>query len=78
MSCYTCIMRYYKAVEITKPEAHSIIATADASLCDIVVISHFDRWYDVRQMTRGELEAFVADLARAETAAADTQTSLLN
>jgi hypothetical protein len=71
-------MRYHKAVEITKPEADSIIATADASLCDTVVISHFDRWYDVRQMTRGELDAFVADLARAEIATADAQTSLPN
>lgn len=71
-------MRYHKAIEITKPEANSIIATADAFLCDTVVISHSDKWYDVRKMSCGELEAFVADLARAEIAAADAQTSLFN
>ncbi len=62
-------MRYHKAVEITHREADSIIATGGASLTDVVVISHGDKWFDVRSMTRAECEAFFADLARAEIAA---------
>ena len=65
-------MRYHKASRVTKPEADSIIANGTASLSDVVVISHGKHWYDVRAMTRAELEAFVADLAREELAEAPT------
>lgn len=62
-------MRYHKAVEITKIEADSIIEKPGASPTGIGVISSCDRWYDVRSMSLAELEAFTADLARAEIAA---------
>jgi hypothetical protein len=65
---YTEGMRYHKAVKVTKPEADYIIGSGTASLTDTVVLSHMDSWYDVRAMTSAELEAFVADLARAELA----------
>jgi len=71
-------MRYHKAVEITQAEADSIIKTGGVSLTDTVVISHNDKWYDVRAMTRAECEAFVADLARAEIAAQAEQLRLPN
>jgi len=76
--CYTHGMRYHKAVEITQPEADSIITIGGVSLTDTVVISHGDKWYDVRSMTRAECEAFVADLARAEIITQDAQLRLPN
>jgi hypothetical protein len=76
--CYTPGMRYHKAAKITQSEADLIIANGGASLSDTVVISHGDKWYDVRSMTRAECEAFVADLARAEIAAQDEQLRLPN
>ena len=74
--CYTQVMRYHKAVEITRPEADSIIAVGGVSLTDTVVISHGDKWYDVRSMTRAECEAFVADLAREEIITQDAELRL--
>jgi hypothetical protein len=71
-------MRYHKAVEVTKVEADSIIATTGASPTGIVVISHCEKWYDVRSMTRTEIEAFTADLARAEIAAEEAKMALPN
>jgi len=71
-------MRYHKAVEITKIEADSIIASPGASPTGIGVISSCERWYDVRSMTHAELEAFTADLARAEIAAEGTKAALPN
>jgi hypothetical protein len=62
-------MRYHKAVEVTKPEADYIIRSGCSSLTDTVVLSHMDSWYDVRKMTAAEIDAFVLDLARAESAA---------
>ncbi len=76
--CYTHSMRYHKATEITQREADSIIATGGVSLTDTVVISHGDKWFDVRSMTRAECEAFVADLARAEIIAQQEQLLLPN
>ena len=61
--------RYHKAVEITEAEADLIIATSKDSVTDIVVISQAEKWYDVRAMTKGELDAFSADLERAKIAA---------
>jgi len=71
-------MRYHKASEITKPEADSLIAVSGACVTDIIVISHGERWFDVRAMTRPEIEAFVADLAREEIAAENAKTALPN
>jgi hypothetical protein len=61
-------LRYHKAIEISRPEADFIIATAASSRSDVVVMSHLDRWYDVRSLTGREIDEFVADLMRAETA----------
>lgn len=69
-------MRYHKAVKVTKPEADFIIATGISTLSDVVVISRGDNFYDVRALSHSEVEAFVADLARAEHAALEAQTSL--
>jgi hypothetical protein len=59
-------MRFHKAIEISRPEADFIIGTSLGS--DVVVISHSDKWYDIRRLTGSELDEFVADLLRAEMA----------
>jgi hypothetical protein len=59
-------MRYHAAIEVTKPEADFIIATGTSALTDIVVVSQGGKFYDVRALSRYELDAFLADLARAE------------
>jgi len=74
----TCAMRYHKANEISKSDAEHIIATSDSAVTDIVVISHGERWFDVRSMTSREIDAFVADLAREELAEDDDRQSLPN
>jgi hypothetical protein len=61
-------MRYHKAKILSKPEADQIIGRQTPALTDVVVISRGDRFYDVRAMTTAEIEAFIADLARAEHA----------
>jgi hypothetical protein len=61
-------MRYHKAIEISRPEADFIIASTTSSRSDVVVMSHSDKWYDVRTLTGREIDEFVADLLRAETA----------
>jgi len=68
-------VRYHKAIEISRPEADFIIATTTSSRGDVVVMSHADKWYDVRSMIGRELDEFVADLLRAE--AADLQAGCL-
>ncbi len=72
--------RYHKAIEITEAEADLIISSSRESITDVVVISQAEKWYDVRAMTQGELEAFTADLERAKTVADDeeAQKSLPN
>ena len=71
-------MRYHKAVEITKVEADSIIATTRASPTGVVVISHNEKWFDVRTMSVSEIEAFTADLARIDIAADEAKMALTN
>ena len=61
-------MRYHKAIMISRPEADFIIATTTTSRSDVVVMSHSDKWYDVRALTGPELDEFVADLLRADMA----------
>jgi hypothetical protein len=68
-------MRFHKAVEITKPEADSIIGRCTPALSEVVVISRGERYFDVRAMTHAEVEAFIADLVRAEYAALQTQSA---
>jgi hypothetical protein len=65
--------RYHKAIEITEAEADVIIAMSGNSVTDVVVISQAEKWYDVREMMPGELEAFTADLERAKIAADDEE-----
>ena len=59
-------MRFHKARALSKPEADRIIGRENTALTDVVVVSRGDRFYDVRAMTQSEIEAFIADLARAE------------
>jgi hypothetical protein len=61
-------MRYHKAIKISRPEAHFIIATTPSSRTDLVVIGHHDEWYDVRSLTEKELDGFLEDLMRADIA----------
>lgn len=71
-------MRYHKAIEITKVEADFIIASSRASVTGVVVISHNEKWFDVRAMSRAEVEAFTADLARLELATEAAKNALRN
>ena len=69
-------MRYHQAVEVTNPEADFIIANGTSTRTDVVVVSRGGRFYDVRALSRYELDAFVADLVRAENAVLEAQTAL--
>lgn len=68
-------MRFHKAIEITKPEADFIIGRCTPALSDVVVISRGECYYDVRAMNHAEVEAFIADLVRAEYAALQPQSA---
>ncbi len=61
---YLFVMRYHKAVLITRPEAEYIIRSPSVSLNTCAVVESFDVWYDVRRMTEAEMEDFVASLHR--------------
>jgi hypothetical protein len=71
-------MRFHKAILISKPEADFIIGTGTAAVAqsDTVVVSRGERYYDVRGMNLAEVDAFVADLARAEHAAEEARMAL--
>lgn len=71
-------MRYHKAIAITKVEADSIIASSRTSPTGVVVISHKEKWFDVRTMSLAEIEAFTADLARLDIAAEVAKKALPN
>jgi hypothetical protein len=62
-------MRFHKAKGISAVDAGRIIETCISSHNPNVVLSHNDDWYDVRLMTRRELEDFMSDLLREERAA---------
>jgi hypothetical protein len=57
-------MRYYKAISISNLDADYILQSDWTSLNSYPVISLFDRWFDVRQMTSGEVESFTNDCMR--------------
>jgi len=59
-----CLMRYHKAIAITKPEADFLIDGPTASVGDCIVVEVFGKWYDVRRMNERELNHFVDDLQR--------------
>lgn len=68
-------MRYHRAIAVTKPEADFIINAGSGGQTDVVVVSRGDKYFDVRALSRAEVDAFVADLARAEHAETAAQTS---
>jgi hypothetical protein len=47
----------------------SLGAPTPSSLSETIVICHNENWYDVRLMTKHELQEFVLDLLRDELAA---------
>jgi hypothetical protein len=57
-------MRYHKVTAISSPEASFILATAWVSLNPFPVMSVFDRWFDIRRMTAGEVSSFAEDWMR--------------
>jgi hypothetical protein len=61
-------MRYHKAIRISRSEACFIIGATTWSRNDLVVMSHRDEWYDVRPLTKKELDEFLDDLLRADIA----------
>jgi hypothetical protein len=71
-------MRFHRAIEITKAEADLIIGSPGSSRSGVGVISSCERWYDVRTLTVAELDAFTADLARAEFAAEAAKAARLH
>jgi hypothetical protein len=72
---YPRLMRYHKAILITRPEADYIIHNPTSSLNDCVVVECFEAWYDVRRMTESELSDFVDTLHRERLA--DISSGLL-
>jgi hypothetical protein len=63
------LMRFHKAKRVSAIEAKWIIAEAPSSLSETIAICHDENWYDVRLMTKHELQEFVLDLLRGELAA---------
>ena len=57
-------MRFHNATRISSPEAARILDSAWLSLNASPVISLFDRWFDIRRMTVGEVECFTDDFMR--------------
>jgi hypothetical protein len=51
-------MRYHKATPISSPEAICILDSAWLSLNSSPVMNLFDRWFDIRRMTAGEVEHY--------------------
>ena len=62
-------MRFHKSKMISAAHAELLIEALPSSLNGNVVICHNEDWYDVRSMTKRELNDFVSDLLRAEQAA---------
>lgn len=69
-------MRYHKSIKITKLEADFIIANETGDPSKVVIISRGSQYFDVRNMNPCEIDAFVADLIRAEHADEGAQRSL--
>jgi len=57
-------MRFHKAIEITGPEAASLIENNRGASGRAAVVSFDGTWYDVRSLSPKELESFIDDLAR--------------
>jgi len=69
-------MRYHKSIKITKLEADFIIAHGTGDPSKVVIIARGSQYFDVRNMSSYEIDAFVADLVRAEHAEEGASQSL--
>jgi hypothetical protein len=68
-------MRFHKAIEITGPEAASLIENNRGPAGHAAVVSFEGVWFDVRSLSGKELEGFIEDLARLRDARAPTQAN---
>ena len=57
-------MRYHKATAISAPDVACILGSAWVSLNPSPVMNIFDRWFDTRRMTKGEVDDFTQDFMR--------------
>ena len=68
-------MRYHKVTAISAPDVACILDSAWVSLNPSPVMNLFDRWFDIRRMTEGEVEDFAHDFMR--NAAGEIQAGIL-
>ena len=57
-------MRYHKVTEISVPDVLCILDSAWVSLNPSPVMNLFDKWFDIRRMTDGEVKSFTHDFIR--------------
>ena len=57
-------MRYHKVTAILAPDVACILDSAWVSLNPYPVMNIFDRWFDTRRMTKGEVDDFTQDFMR--------------
>ena len=57
-------MRYHKVTPISAPDVVCILDSAWVSLNASPVTNIFDRWFDTRRMTTGEVDDFTQDFMR--------------
>ena len=57
-------MRYHKVTAILAPDVAYILDSAWVSLNPYPVMNLFDRWFDTRRMTKGEVDDFTQDFMR--------------
>ena len=57
-------MRYHKVTAILARDVACILDSAWVSLNPSPVINIFDRWFDTRRMTKGEVDDFAQDFMR--------------
>ena len=68
-------MRFYRAVEITAPEAAFLMEGNRGAAGRPAVVSFDGVWYDVRALSAKELESFIDDLARVRNRRGSTSTN---
>jgi hypothetical protein len=68
-------MRFHKAIEITGPEAASLIENNRSANGRAAVVSFEGSWFDVRSLSSKELESFIEDLARVRDSRSPTATN---
>ena len=57
-------MRYHKVTAITAPDVAYILDSGWVSLNSSPVLNIFDRWFDIRRMTKEEVDEFAQDFMR--------------